>query len=209
MDPLASEPPAEAFRGLTSDGLFLSVCTVANLLVCAPLIAGIAKLKSGSKLKDYLGLKVPRLRQFLLWSLITSVFWALSALALLPHQRKTPGIMLEIYNSTDPQWPLWLAVVIAAPILEEIAFRGFIFKGLAASRLRWSGATLVTSLFWAAIHGQYDRFELSVIFALGLVLGAARALTNSILLTIWLHCLVNLLASIQITIVLLRFTVNN
>jgi len=209
MRGLPRDQMMEALRGLTSDGLFLSVCTVANLLVCTPLIVGIAKLKRGSKLKDYLGLKVPRLRQFLLWSFITSVFWGLSVLISLLHQRKAPGIMLEIYSSTDPQWPLWLAVVVAAPILEEIAFRGFIFKGLAASRLRWSGATLVTSLFWAAIHGQYDRFELSVIFALGLLLGAARTLTNSVLLTIWLHCLVNLLASIQITIVLLRYTVNN
>jgi membrane protease YdiL (CAAX protease family) len=196
------EQMVAALHGLSLDGVFLSVCTFATLLVCVPLIVGIAKLKRGSNFKDYLGLKVPRLRQLLQWSLVTCVFEALSALILLLHHRKVPGDMFKIYSSADPVWPLWLAVVLAAPIFEEIAFRGFIFKGLAASRLRWSGATIVTSLLWAAIHAQYDWFELSVIFALGLVFGTARTLTNSTLLTIWLHCLVNILACIQSEIVL-------
>jgi membrane protease YdiL (CAAX protease family) len=33
-----------------------------------------------------------------------------------------------------------------------------------------------------------------VIFAFGLILGAVRTMTNSTLLTIWLHCIVNVLA---------------
>ena len=49
-----------ALRGLEFDGTFLSVGAFATLLVCVPLILGLAKLKSGSKLKDYLGLVVPR-----------------------------------------------------------------------------------------------------------------------------------------------------
>ena len=56
---------------------------------------------------------------------------------------------------------------------------------------------------------QYDWYEVSVIFALGLVFGAARALTNSIVLTIWLHCLVNLLGSVQIEMVLRQSPLNN
>jgi membrane protease YdiL (CAAX protease family) len=41
-----------------------------------------------------------------------------------------------------------------------------------------------------------------VIFALGLVLGAARAMTNSTLLTMWLHCLVNTIATVQVAMML-------
>lgn len=58
-------------------------------------------------------------------------------------------------------------------------------------------------------HSQYDWYQVSVIFALGLVFGTARALTNSTLLTIWLHCFVNILASIQIESVLQKIPVNN
>jgi membrane protease YdiL (CAAX protease family) len=144
------------------------------------------------------------------WTFIIIVFGVLVDLILtLLHQPKTSEFMLKVYNSTDPRWPLWLAVGVAAPIFEEIAFRGFIFRGLAASRLRWYGAALITSVLWAAIHSQYDWYQVSVIFALGLVFGAARALTNSTLLTVWLHCFVNILASIQIETVLRNIPVNN
>ena len=197
-------------HGLKFDGLFLAVCTFATLLICGPVIVGIAKLKRGSKLKDYLGLKVPRVRQLLVWSLITVAAGTLVDLILsLLHEHKISEVMLKVYSSANPRWPLWLAIVVVAPIFEEIAFRGFIFKGLAASPLRWYGATLITAIVWAAVHLQYDWYEVSAIFALGLVFGAARALTNSILLTMWLHCLVNVVASVQIELMLRQSPLNN
>lgn len=192
-----------ALRGLEFDGTFLSVGACATLLVCVPLILGLAKLKSGSKLKDYLGLVVPRPRQFLVWSLITSAFCVLTDLILwLLDQPTVLEFMLKAYASAHPRWLLWLALAVCAPVFEEICFRGFLFKGLAASRLRWQGATVVTSVFWAAIHVQYDWYGISTIFALGLVFGTARAMTNSTLLTMWLHCLVNVLATAQTAIAL-------
>lgn len=84
----------------------------------------------------------------------------------------------------------------------EICFRGFIFKGLAESRLRWYGATLVTAILWAAIHLQYDWYGISCIFALGLLLGTARAKTNSTLLTMWLHSVINIMATVETAIAL-------
>jgi membrane protease YdiL (CAAX protease family) len=191
-----------AIRSLQFDGTLLFFCTFATLLVCVPVIVGIAKLKHGSRLADYLGLNVPRLRQLLLWSFITSVFCGLIGVISTLLSQPAPEFMLKVYASADPPWVLWLALAVDAPVFEEICFRGFIFKGLAASRLRWSGATLITSVLWAAIHVQYGMFDISVIFALGLVLGTARAMTNSTLLTIWLHCLVNVIATVETAIAL-------
>ncbi len=59
------------------------------------------------------------------------------------------------------------------------------------------GAILVTSLFWAIIHTQYDMYELSIIFFMGLILGTARWKTGSVLLTIGLHSFINFVATIQ------------
>lgn len=186
-----------ALADLKFDGVFLSISTFATLLVCAPLVVGIVKLKRGSQLRDYLGLTAPRTRQLLLWSLITSGYCGLTGVILsLLHESKSSEFMLKTYSSTHPRWLIWVAIVVCAPVFEEIFFRGFLFKGLAASRLRWYGATVVTSVLWAAVHVQYDWYEISAIFALGLVLGAARAMTNSTLLTIWLHCFVNVLATV-------------
>jgi membrane protease YdiL (CAAX protease family) len=203
MHDLSRVEAEAALRALTFDGLFLSICTFATLLVGVPLIVGIVKLKRGSKLKEYLALVAPRPRQVLAWSIIVVAFGVLTDFFLsLLRQPQVPEFMLRVYGSTHPRWLLWLAIIIAAPIFEEIAFRGFIFKGLAASRLRWYGATIITSVLWAGIHLQYDWYEISVIFALGLVLGTARAMTNSTLLTMWLHCLVNLFATIQMAMLL-------
>jgi CAAX protease family protein len=192
-----------AFRSLKFDGTEMSFSTFATLLVCVPVIGGIAKLKRDSDLKDYLGLKVPPLRQVLQWSLITSVYCGLTGLILSLLPRETASdFFFKAYGSANPRWVLWLAVVVAAPIFEELFFRGFLFTGLAASRLRWYGATVITSVLWAVIHRQYDWYEISVIFGFGLILGTVRAITNSTLLTIWLHCLVNVLATVGTAIAL-------
>lgn len=203
---LSRDEARTAFLDLKFDGTFLSFGTFATLVVCVPLIAGLAKLKRGSKVESYLGLTVPRLRQALQWSLITSVFCALADLILwLLPQETASHFFFDAYNSANPRWVFWLAVAVAAPILEEIFYRGFLFAGLAASRLRWYGASIITSLLWAISHSQYDWYEISVIFAFGLILGTVRAMTNSTLLTIWLHGLGNVLALAGTEIALRQF----
>lgn len=205
MRQLPREKAEVAFMNLRFDGTFLSVYALGTLLLCVPLIIGLVKLKRGSNLKDYLGLKPPPLKQVLRWSLIALGFCFLGdALLLLLRQPIVTEYMLESHASASPQWVFWLAIVIAVPIFEEICFRGFIFKGLAASRLGWRGATIVTAVLWAAAHQQEDWYGIAIIFGLGLVLGAARAMTNSTLLTIWLHSLINLLATAQTAFVLLQ-----
>ncbi len=114
----------------------------------------------------------------------------------------TVALFSDAYESANPRWVLWLAVAVAAPIFEETFFRGFLFAGLAASRLHWYGATIITSALWAVIHQQYDWYRISVIFAFGLILGTVRAMTNSTLLTIWLHGLVNVVAIAETAIAL-------
>jgi membrane protease YdiL (CAAX protease family) len=198
-----------AIREMPFDATFLFCCTFAGLLVCVPLIVVIVKLKRGAKPTNYLGLNLPRLRQFLLWSLILSVVSGLIGLTSSLLNRPTPEFMLKVYASADSPWLLWLTVAVDAPVFEEICFRGFIFKGLAESRWRWSGATIITSVLWAAIHLQYGPYEISTIFALGLVLGTARAMTNSTLLTMWLHCLFNILATVGMEIGLKQIPGNN
>jgi len=205
MRELPREKAEAAFMNLRFDGTFLSVCALATLLLSVPLIIGLVKLRRGSNLKDYLGLRPPPLKQVLRWSLIVLVFCLLTdAILLLLGIPIVTEFMQEAYASASPRWVAWLAFVIAAPIFEEICFRGFIFKGIAASRLGGRGATVVTAVLWAATHVRDDWDGIAIVFALGLVLGAARAMTNSTLLTIWLHGLTNLLATAQTAFVLLQ-----
>ena len=91
--------------------------------------------------------------------------------------------------------------MLAAPLLEEMLFRGFLFSGIAASFPGPSGAIFTTSLLWAIIHVQYDYFWMFSIFIIGLALGMVRYKTGSIVLTFVLHAAINLAAMVATALV--------
>ena len=94
---------------------------------------------------------------------------------------------------------LWLAVSVIAPVVEEITFRGFLYRGWVGP-LRPGGAVVATALLWALLHVQYDVFDMVQIFVLGLALGYIRWRSGSTLLTILLHMLNNVIAMIETAI---------
>jgi membrane protease YdiL (CAAX protease family) len=83
---------------------------------------------------------------------------------------------------------------IAAPIMEEFVFRGFMFRGWSESFLGPIGAIVLTSAIWAAYHTQYDWSQRSWIFLAGLALCTFRWRTNSTWLTVILHSANNIFA---------------
>ena len=89
---------------------------------------------------------------------------------------------------------------------EEIAFRGFLFRGLSASRLGIAGTLLVTSAAWALMHVQYDWLGIAQIFLLGLLLGWLRWASGSTLLTIALHVMANFVAMLETAIMVEWFS---
>jgi uncharacterized protein len=93
---------------------------------------------------------------------------------------------------------LWLATVVVAPIAEELLFRGFLHRGWAPSWLGVSGTIVLTSALWAALHQQYHWFGILCIFLMGLIFGWARQRSGSTTLTIMLHALNNLFATILV-----------
>jgi len=192
---------AQMARSLKNDGLFLSVATFSTTLICSAAIIGIVKLKRGSKLKHYLGLIRPNGSQLLRWAMVTMGFCvAFDLMSILLKRPILPEFMTKAYVSIGSPWILWLAVIVASPLFEELFFRGFIIKGLAESRLRWQGAVLISSGLWSLIHLQYNSYEQVFVFMLGLILGVARVKTGSTLLTFLLHSLVNLAATIEVAV---------
>jgi membrane protease YdiL (CAAX protease family) len=95
---------------------------------------------------------------------------------------------------------LWLATVVEAPVAEELLFRGFLHRGWAPSWLGASGTIVVTSALWAGLHQQYHWLGILCIFLMGLIFGWARQRSGSTTLTIMLHALNNLFATILVTV---------
>ena len=90
----------------------------------------------------------------------------------------------------------FLMVVIGAPIVEELLFRGFLFSQLKTTKLGINGSIILTSLIWTSIHLQYDLFLLIPIFLIGLLLGYLMHKYNSLYLVIIVHAVHNLQATL-------------
>ncbi len=80
---------------------------------------------------------------------------------------------------------LCAAMVFAAPLYEEMLFRGAV---LGAGR-RWSRwvAVIGSAALWASVHAQYDLVGVAILFAMGVVLGVMRVVTGSVWPSIVAH----------------------
>jgi CAAX protease family protein len=111
-----------------------------------------------------------------------------------------PGFMVDVLKSARADGALWLLVLafcVAAPVSEELFARGFLYRGWSESRLGPVGAILLSTLVWTALHLQYDWFFFGEVFSIGLLFGFLRYRANSTWLTVVLHCLNNLAATLQ------------
>ena len=180
-------------------GFAVLTALVAAGILGTALLALFAKLRRGWSVRGYLALEPVPWRVLAAWSGVTIGFLLLyHAVALVIKPQNVTGMYLTLYESAAYPWLFWLAIVGAAPLFEEVFFRGFLFRGLAASRLGTWGAIVITALAWAVTHFQYDAMLVAILFALGILFGVARARHGSVTLTIALHMIVNLIAGLEI-----------
>ena len=191
-----------SYLDLAYDGDVLALATMLGVPAAVGLCVLFARLRRGPTLRDYLAL-----RNFGWGDLGQGVglmigLQLVCGLAQEWLQHPENAEMLHVYGSAT--WPafLWVAIIFAAPVQEELLFRGFMYRGLAASRLGWLGATLICSAGWTLLHVQYDWLEMLTIFLLGLILGWLRHRSGSIWLPVMVHSLNNLAATVSIVLTL-------
>ena len=181
------------------NGFFLSVAIILSALVGSMVIVAFVWLRKGMTVREYLGIKAIPFKVYARWLGIGLIFlFGWEALNVWFEQ---PGSewMAETYQTAKYLPLLWVAIVIAAPLMEELFFRGFLFEGLRDSRMGSTGAVLVTSIAWGAIHVQYDVFQMVMIGLLGVLLGIAKIKTRSLYIPLALHVSLNLLAMVSLT----------
>lgn len=183
---------------VANSGLLLSCATLATTPVVLALTVLFVWLRKRLTVWDYLGLRPVAPRLIWRWSIALLAFALVSDLITTALGRPLVPEVIMISLRTAV-WPslLVLALVLAAPLEEEVLFRGFMFRGLAGTRLGRTGTILVTSLLWCLLHFQYDAYGIATVFASGLLLGWARWQTGSLYTCLALHALMNLIASIQ------------
>src|SRR5262245_57046715 len=171
---------------IMSNGPMLSVLTLVSTLVQIGVLALVARL-AGWNGADYLGWIVPDGR-FAVTALaaIMAFVLAYDVLTYLLGGDVVTSFPVDTYRSASEAGGiamLWLTFVIAAPIGEEIVFRGFLFRGWTPTPRAVIPAIVVISAIWAIIHVQYDWFGILQIFLIGLILGWARWRSGSTMLT--------------------------
>jgi membrane protease YdiL (CAAX protease family) len=181
-------------------GLTISLSVIMGLpAVLAAL--WIAIRLSRTPFADYLALRRTSWTNFLIGVVALFVLvmgWDLLSRA--AGRDAAPGFMMEVLKSAQADGALWLLVIafcVAAPITEEFFARGFLYRGWSESVLGPAGAILLSSLVWTALHLQYDWFFFGEVFSIGLLLGYLRYLSNSTWLTVVVHGLNNLAATLQ------------
>jgi uncharacterized protein len=160
---------------------------------------------TGWSARDYFGLVLPKLRY------IPIGFGALFAYAILvclmtslfPWFDQSTTMIQEYREAADNVTGLllfWFVFVAVAPVIEELAFRGFMFRGFSESRLGFGGTILLTSLIWASFHLRYNVALMTQVFCGGLLFGIIRWRSGSTALTILLHATWNLVCVVRLAL---------
>lgn len=197
---LLPETQGLSFGDKVLQGSSHGTVTALAVMMALILVVGVAWLlirMQGNRVSDYLALRAFK------WS---QLFGCVVLLLLLNVVINTISIWLdrdpmvfldELALTAQPFWLLAVAMVIIAPIYEEVIFRGFIWTGLSQSRLGVWGASVLTSVIFALIHFQYGWVELVSIVLLAMLFSYARYISGSLYLPIVLHILNNGLAMWQ------------
>ncbi|MGI8526362.1 MAG: CPBP family intramembrane glutamic endopeptidase [Pseudolabrys sp.] len=100
----------------------------------------------------------------------------------------------SIQNSSLALLLFWLSALFISPLMEEMLFRGFLFRGWSASRLGPAVTIIVTSLLFALVHVQYTWHGMAVVGLIGLSFALARWQSGSIVPSLIAHCAGNAVA---------------
>ena len=190
----------ELVESVISNGFYLSVGVIVSAWVGSLVIIAFVLLRKGISLKEYLAIKKMPFKVYALWSIFVLIFlfaWQGVSLVWEPPDSEW---MMKTYQTAEYLPLFWFALVVAAPLVEELFFRGFLFEGLRDSWMGSVGAVLVTSIAWAAIHVQYEMFQIAIIGTLGIMLGIAKVKTRSLYIPIAMHSFNNLIATVAISL---------
>lgn len=179
---------------------YVSLTTIVTNTIWVAFLVVVAWIARATA-KDYLALTWPS-RQEVTVGLVSLVILlpALDALALLMGQPIIPSFVIDVYKSAQTQGSmllLWLAIVIAAPVAEEIIFRGFLFRGWVRPAQRPMLGILIITILFTIIHIQYNWFGMLQVFMLGLLLTWTRWRSGSTLLPMTMHVIANFYGMLQ------------
>ncbi|AGP48423.1 abortive phage infection protein [Psychrobacter sp. G] len=182
----------------SNDGTVVSISIMIGCVLLMATSALVIRVRRGN-LKQYLALRPFSLAVGMGMIGLLLIFM-IGSQALTYVLDKSPLAFVDpLYQSVSSVWLLIFAMVIVAPIYEELIFRGILWSAIAEQFIsppdtEYRGAiiaSLVTSLIFAVIHLQYGIYEISTIVVLALLFCYARIKSGSLILPMLLHIINN------------------
>lgn len=186
----------------SNDGTVVSISIMIGCVLLGAISALIIHMQGGN-FTQYLALKPFSLAVGMGMIGLLLIFM-ISSQALTYMLDESPLSFVDpLYHSVSSVWLLFFAMVIVAPIYEELIFRGLLWSAIAEQftspsdlllRSEYRGAivaSLVTSLIFSVIHLQYGIYEISTIVVLALIFCYARIKSGSLILPMLLHIINN------------------
>lgn len=152
------------------------------------------KLLSSATLCEALSIHRVSIVSLILWSIFAALVYYLSVWInfdithLDDHKFET-----KIFANKSYLPLLLVVIVLLAPLFEEVLFRGFLFNNLMQANVYPAVVILATSIIWATLHLQYSWPIVLSIVIIGILLGYARWQTRSIITSLAMHSIFNLL----------------
>lgn len=176
------------------NGFIWAIIICITAVVYILLVVGFIKIRRNNiGVKNYLKLNNVPIMAVMQW--LGLLFILVSVLSLISFFIGRPFVdkyFLSAYFSAKNQLLFWCSVALIGPISEEVLFRGFLLEGLRQSKFGAVGAILISSFMWTIIHFQYDLYDLSQLFIIGLLMGMGKIYTKSLYTPIAIHSLMNL-----------------
>jgi uncharacterized protein len=188
-----------------TDGTAIAIYTlISNPVEIVTLVLAIQLL--GTNALEYLGIDMPHRRDVAIAiAALAATIVAADAMTYALGKDMVPAFQIELHRTAREQgslpW-LWLAIIVAAPVGEELLFRGFLFRGFVHEPRDAVPGILIISLIWSMLHVQYDWFGASQVFVIGLLFGFVRWRTGSTTIAILMHVLLNLESVVETVIVM-------
>lgn len=193
VDPVAVQ--AQIAEHVTQPGAMAGMY-LAQFVLILPILLLVSRFK-GQTAAQTLGIQSFSMKQVMPWLGVLAVFLAVETTAARVFNIEQGEFMEMLAGSKHLL--LALVLVFAAPLLEELVFRGYLFRAWRHTRLGFSGTLLLTSVLFTLLHwGQYSLAQLSFVFTLALILGFAREKSGSVLLPMLLHLGNNLAAAVLV-----------
>ena len=184
----------QALKGDPHAGEFVALCVSALLYFAVALaVFAFARWRGGTHWRDLVAWHPweARHRSRLFWAIVAgTLVYSLVANEALAYLYPASQAWVTLPTGAWSITLFFVVAVIAAPLTEELIFRGWLYTGLRAKLPLWP-SLVISSILFALAHWESTHLYALVVFPVGMALGLIRERAGSLKASMSFHALYN------------------